>query len=307
MKRRCLHVITFLPLLIVGTAHGAADTPETLLIRQALNNDRFGLRRGIEHLDVALSAVAVDFVVYAGHNTLDPRGWQILHEDREAYATALSADLKTNQYNIERAVPHILVLEKKAVATTLDSGYVVNRQTGERQFIRSQRIWTFSKFDEEWLATSFVSDAGDTTAGPRHPSIEDTEISEILEENRDSWKSGSAGSIAGLVDESFTGYNGVAAFKPASWTILFADAATFEKWVTRRVDRTTYDMERQLLYTTVSPNRKEALAVTLDRVSTKYEAGQAVHELDRYVLWTLSRRSGSWKVTSALYDLGLAD
>ena len=307
MKNRQSLLLALLLVFIAAAAHGVADTPETLLIRQALNNDKFGIRRGIEHLDVALSAVAKDFVAYTGNNTLDPRGWQILHEDRDAYAAALSADLTAHQYDIERAVPHILVLEKKAVATTLDSGYVVDRQSGERRFVKSERFWTFMKFDEEWLATSFVDDMGDATAGPRHDSIEDADLLEVLKEDGDNWKSGSTGSIVGMLHEDFTGFNGVAAVTPASWTILFPDSAVFEKWLAKRMERTVYEIEREVLYTTVGPNGKEALALTLDHVTTNYDAGPVVHNLDRYVLWTFSRRSGRWQVTNALFDLGLTD
>ena len=306
MKNRALPAFILL-LLSTATAAGAADTPETLLIRQALNNDKFGMRRGIEHLDVALSAVAPNFVVYAGNNTLDPRGWQILHEDREAYAQTLSAKLTENQYDIERAIPHILVLEKKAVATTLDSGFVINRTTGSREFVKSARLWTFMKFDEEWLATAYVADIGEDTSGPRHPSIEDEEISVLLEEERQGWISGSASSIVAPLHETFTGLNGMSTHAPTSWASLFADPVSYEKWVSKRVRRTKYDIEREVVYVTVGPARKEALALTHDRISTGYEAGDAVHDLDRYALWTLSQRSGDWSVTNIVYDLGLTD
>jgi hypothetical protein len=69
-----------------------------------------------------------------------------------------------------------------------------------------------------------------------------------------------------------------------------------------------YSINREVLYTTVGENRKEALAVTLDHLSTGYEEfGPAIHQQNRYVLWTLSRRSGSWKITNMLYNLGLSD
>ena len=65
----------------------AAETPETLLIRQALSNDRFGHRRG--DLDLALSAFAEHCVVYEGNGSADPRAWSVLHESRTSFAEAL--------------------------------------------------------------------------------------------------------------------------------------------------------------------------------------------------------------------------
>ena len=125
----------------------AAETPETLLIRQSLGNDKFGHRRG--DVDLALSTYAENFVAYEGHNSADPRSWSVLHEDRAGFAQALATDLKTNRYDMERAVPFVLVLEKKAIATTLDSGQVVDLQSSAARPLKVQRLWTFSKTEEK--------------------------------------------------------------------------------------------------------------------------------------------------------------
>ena len=285
----------------------AADTPETILIRQSLNNDKFGLRRGADKIEVSLSACAEEFVTYDGNNTADPRGWVVLDEDREAYAQTLATKLNSYRYDIERSVPHIVVLETKAVATTLDSGFVIDRQTGDRTLFKSERVWFFEKFEDEWLATAFVEDYGDTTLGPRHKSIEDPELTELLQDESSGWEESSPNEILEQYDEDFTGLNGVGKFKPASWTVLFVDASDMGEWLSKRLQTARYRVVREILYTTVSKNRKEALAVTLDKVSTSYEAGPVTHELQRYAFWTMTRSGGSWKVTNVLVDLDLPE
>ncbi len=300
--------LCMLAAVLAATAVRAAETPETVLIRQALNNDKFGLRRGIDYLDLALSAYAENFAAYVGHNTADPRGWSVLYEGKEAFARILEADLKANRYDMERAIPFILVREKKAIATTVDSGKVINRQTGASHPFKTQRLWTFIKIEEKWLATAFVQDIGDTTAGPRQPSMDAPEVQLILQREKEAWEDGNAGAILGLFDEEFIGYDGKDEHAPASWIILFSNALELEKWLGKRLKTAQYSINREVLYTTVGENRKEALAVTLDHLSTGYEEfGPAIHQQNRYVLWTLSRRSGSWKITNMLYNLGLSD
>ena len=297
-----------LSVVVAGTAVNAADTPETLLIRQALNNDKFGLRRGIDHLDLALSAYTENFVAYAGNNTGDPRGWSVLHEGKENFAAALEADLKANRYDIDRTVPFVLVREKKAIVTTIDSGQVIDRQTGASRTLNAKRLWTFIKIEDKWLATAFVQDLGDSLDGTHQPSIDAPEIKDLLDREKEGWEDGSPGAIMGLFEEEFIGYDGTDTHAPATWTILFSNALELEKWLDKRLRKTQYTINREILYTTVGKNGQEALAVTFDRLSTGYgDIGTVTHQRDRYVLWTMSRRSGSWKITNMLYNLGLAD
>ena len=286
----------------------AADTPETLLIRQVLNNDRFAMRRGIEHLDLALSGYADNFVVYAGNNTGDPRGWSLLHENKETFAAAHETNLKTNRFDFIRTVPHILVGDKKAIVTTIDSGQVIDRQNGTIRELNSQRLWIFRKIEEAWLATAIVQSLGDSLDGASQPSAEAPEIKKLLEREKAGWEDGSPTSIIGLFDEEFIGYDGKDKHRPASWSILFNNALEMEKWLNKRLSNTLYKINREILYATVGANGQEALAVTSERVSTAYgEIGPVTHERDRYVLWTMSRSSGSWKITNMLYNLGLDD
>ena len=294
--------------IVTAKVAHAADTPETLLIRQVLNNDRFAMRRGIEHLDLALSGYADNFVVYAGNNTGDPRGWSLLYENKETFADALEADLKANRFDITRAVPHILVGDKKAIVTTIDLGQVIDRQNGTIRELNSQRLWIFRKIEENWLATAFVQSLGNSLDGASQPSTDAPEIKNLLEREKAGWEDGSPASIIGLFDEEFIGYDGKDEHTPVSWAILFNNALEMEKWLEKRLRNTQYKINREILYATVGKNGQEALAVTSERVSTGYgEIGPVTHHRDRYVLWTMSRRSGSWKITNMLYNLGLTD
>ena len=297
--------LCLLAAVFAGTAIHAAETPETLLIRRSLDNDKFGYRRG--DLELALSAYADNFVVYQGNNTADPRGWSVLHEDKEAFAQALATDFEKYRYEIERTVPLITVREKKAIAATLDSGLVINRQTEASQPLKVRCFWTFNKVEDEWLATALVHDLGDTTAGPHLDSADAAAIIDLLQREEEGWEQGDAGGIVDLFDAEFIGYDGVETSAPATWKILFSNAAELDKWLSKRLAHTTYKIDRKVLYTAVGKDDKEALALTREKLTTGYESGPVEHRKNRYVLWTLSQRSGSWKITNMLYNLGLPD
>ncbi len=291
----CLIALPLLPAL-------AQETPETLLIRQALDNDKFGRRRG--EVDLAMSAYAAEAVVYAGQRSADPRAWQVLHEDLEAWRSAMEADLRANRYEIERLVPFIHVRGKKAIVTTVDSGQVVERTGGGSHPYRAENVWYFAKFEDKWLATGLVQGFGDElpAAGSGQPV---GEIAELLRDEEEGWEQGSAGSLSGLYDEHFAIMDAGGLLRPEKWVLLLGAPEEMEKWLDKRLERTRYQLDRQLVHAHLSSGGREALALTRERVNATYESGPATHQLERWVLWTLSRRSGSWKITSALYRLGL--
>ena len=292
--------------VLLAAAH-AAETPETILIRSALESQKFGLR--IANSELVLSAYAENFVVYDGNSTADPRGWHVLYEDRDAYAQTLTTDLQANRYELERIVPFIQVHEKKAMVTTIDSGLVIDRNSGASRTLKSKSFWLFAKFEEQdkWLATAMVQDLGDTTAGPRRKSDNAAEVIEILQREQEGWQNGSSGAISGLFDEEFTGYGGYGKHKPTLWKIVFGNTESLEKWLDKRLAQTSYTLDRQVLYTHMGTGGREALALTQEKVSVAHESGPVKHSKQRYVLWTLSKRSGSWKITNMLFDLGLTD
>ena len=138
----------------------AGETPETLLIRQALANDISGYRRA--DTELALKAYHPRFVAYEGHANGDPRAWTVLHENRDAFASQLAEDLSVQRYEVTRTVPFIAVRTTHAIATSVDSGRVVDRQTSEATPLVVHRFWTFFKEEDDWLATGMVADLGDT-------------------------------------------------------------------------------------------------------------------------------------------------
>lgn len=280
----------------------ADETPETLLIRQALDNDKFGRRRG--EVDLAMSAYAPQVVVYAGQRSADPRAWQVLHENLDGLKGAVEQDLRANRYDIERQVPFILVRGKKAIATTLDSGQVVERAAGVARPFRSECLWYFAKFEDKWLVTGVVQGIGDELPAPVAGRGAE-EIAEVLRDEEEGWEQGSAGGLTGLYDEDFVIMDAGGLLRPEKWVLLLGAAEELEKWLDKRLQRTRYQLDRQVVHTYLSPGGREALVLTREQVAATYESGPASHQLERWVLWTLSRRSGSWKITSALYRLGL--
>ena len=297
----------FYLLVFVAPAH-PAETPETILIRKVINADKFGKRTG--DAEIILPHYARDMAVYEGHNTIDPRGWSVLHEDYPSFERDLQEDLLIHRYDTERTVPFILAreegTEKKAIVTTIDSGVVINRQTGETRPLRSERLWFFTKLDDEWKVSGYVQNLGDSTSiGVTRPSDSVDEIADLLDREKESWENGDSGSIAGFCNNTFTAYNGNDKILPASWKILFNDAEELKEWLDKRLRNAKYKIDRQVVHTSLSEGGREALALTRESISATYEVGPAAHELKRYVLWMLSRRSGDWRITHLVYNIGL--
>lgn len=280
----------------------AGETPETLLIRQALANDIAGYRRA--DVELALKAYHPHFVAYQGHANADPRAWTVRHENRDAFASQLAADLSTQRYEVVRSVPFIAVRTTHAIATSLDSGRVVDRQTSEATPVAVHRFWTFLKEEDDWLATAMVAGLGDTLL-PAAGAPANGEIAELLQREGQAWAAGSG--ILGFFDANFTGYDALGTFKPASYKIAFSGSEELEKWLDKRLPYVQYDLDRKVLHTAIGPAGDEALAVTHEKVAVEHVKGPAKHAKERYVFWTLSRRSGSWKITNMLFDVGLSD
>lgn len=288
-----------------STAVQAGETPETILIRHALSNDVSGYRRA--DAELILEVYDERFVAYQGHANGDPRGWTVLHENRDALAEQLSEDLDARRYSIERTIPFIAVRKTHAIATSIDSGQVVDRQSGVATPIKIQRLWILLKTEDDWLVTAMVADLGDTLLPVAGSNSDKGDIADVLDREAQAWIDGSASGILGLFDEHFTGYDARDTFKPATWKIAFSGTEEMEKWLERRLPYVQYDLDRTLLHAAVGPSGDEALAVTHEKVAITHIKGPAKHQTERYVLWTMSRRSGSWKITNMLYDLKLAD
>ena len=290
--------------LLSNPAARAGVETDGVLIRQALEKERFGMRRG--NVELMLDVYAADFVVYDGGGAADAMGWTVAHESGPSYAAALDDELRRNRYDVVRLVPFLKVTESVAVATTVDSGDVIDRVSGSRQPHRKQGLWTFRKMDEDWLATSFVSNAGDSTLGPftgSRPSGRGAdEVIEALKAEAESWNEGNAGAVAGFLDEQFVAYDAYDKWDPTTWLIIFSKPQEFKSWLDKRFDFTDYQVERQIVHLSIGSDGDAAIAVTADKVSTSHRLGSATHGRDRHVLWTLSRRGGDWKATNMILN-----
>ena len=300
--KNAMYLILF-ALFALPSLAKAGETPETILIRQMLSNDISGYRRG--NAELALGGYGEHFVSYLGHQNGDPRAWTIRHESRDALAGQMAADIQASRYEVTRTVPHILVRATHAIATSIDSGQVVDRQSGAATPVYTQRLWTFRKTENDWHATAVVEDLGDTLL-PATPGS-DAAIIEVLQSEEQAWEEGSTSGIIGLFDEHFTGYDGRSTLSPTTWKITFSGAEEMEKWLDKRLPYVQYDLDREVLHAAIGAKGSEALAVTRETVAITHAKGPAKHSKERYVLWTLSRRSGSWKITNMLYNLGIAD
>lgn len=298
-------IVSATAVLLLFVAAAWPETPETILIRRTLANDLSGYRRA--DADLVLSGYHEDFFALQGNGNADPRGWSMIYENRDAFARDLGQKLANNRYETERTLPFIYVRGKQAMITSLDSGQVVDRKGGDARDIRVRRFWTLRKEEEEWLITGLVDNLGDSAIAVQPKSSQEAEIVDLLQREEKGWETGSPGAIAGLFDEQFIGYSGYGAIKPETWKIVFSNAEELEQWLDKRLQFTKYQLDREVIFTRVGADRRQALALTREQVRTTHEKGDITHSMERYVLWTLSRRSGDWKITNMCYELGLAD
>lgn len=286
--------------LLIGLCAEAAETPETILIRQTLSADLSGHRRG--DLDLVLSAYDQYVAAYDGNGSADPRGWSIRYESRDALETSVEQDLQANRYETERTVPTIQVRGNVATATTIDSGQVVDRQSGAVRPIYEKRLWTLFKREDRWRITAFVASLGDAEA--RAQTSTNDEVGAVLEREEKAREAGDSGDLLSLFAENFSGYDGKESLDPAAWKLIFSGTEEFEKHLVRRLPHVAYQVERQLISAQVGPQQREAIAITRDMVEVTHERGESKHASERYVMWTLSKRDGGWKITNMLYNLG---
>ena len=296
------HIIrlSFTLLLASNLASEAAETPETILIRQTLSTDLSGHRRG--DAELILSAYEEQFAAYSGNNSSDPRVWQIRFESRPSFAASLERDLQTHRYDTERTVPKIQVRGDVATATTIDSGQVIDRQSGDIKALYEERFWTLLKREDRWLVTSFVANLGDESS--TLDAATNTEVQALLEQEETARENGDQSGLLSLYTEHFSGYDGLDSLDPASWKLIFSGTQEFEKYLAKRSPHVTYQIDRQLLSTQIGPEGLEALAIGREAVTVTHKRGDAEHSLQRDVMWTLSKRDGDWKITNMLYNLG---
>ena len=299
--RKNRFIVCLVALNFLGSIAWAAETPETVLIRQVLSTEKSGHRRG--NADVAIQAYADHVVVYEGHHSADPRGWTVLRENRAALARALAADFEHRRYDLNRTVLFILARNDKAIVATQDSGLVIDRQSDTSRPLDMYRLWTFTKDDDHWLAVSVFQNIADTTAVAPAPAASATEIAAILEREAEAWQNKDIGAIVAAVDEDFVAYDAYHLMDRTKWRIAFSDAEEFEAWLEKRLTYANYTIDRRAIYTHLGENGLTALALTEETVSVSYEKGSAIHSMKRFVFWGLSRRSGAWKITQLLANL----
>ena len=284
------------------TEINAAETPETILIRQTLRMDLSGKRRSDS--DLVISAYDKNFVAYNAGNFDNPREWNILFEGRQSLLNSLESDLKNNRYELQRTIPTIKVRGIVATATSLDSGNVVNRNTGKIQTIYETKFWTLVKRDDKWTISSTIRNIGNNSKKSTDQSI-DKDIESVLIEISKARESGNSSLLTDSFSEYFIGYDAISNFDPISWNIIFGGSEEFSKYLAQRSPHVDYTIDRKVMSTKVGKLGHEAVAMTNETIIVRHKRGQAEHRIKRNVFWTLSRQDeGNWKITSMAYNCG---
>ena len=288
-----------LAMMLLAVEPVPAETPETILIRAALDKDLRGRRRA--NVELMVKAYDEDrFVVYDGHASASASGWDPVFDDRDVYARQLASEVESHRYEIQRTVVVINVWKDKAFVTTTDSGFVVDRASSERVEYFERRLWTLAKLDEEWLVTGIVADYGDLTAGARPsgiPNQEAQQVVELLMDEAGAWSDGSASGITGAADEAFVAVESKFSSNPAEWLIMFTDRDEYGEWLDKRLERVDYTITREVIHVSTGADGREAVAVSRDQVRAAPLAGDAVYEQERLNYWLLHKKGGDWVVS----------
>ncbi|HJP33962.1 MAG TPA: hypothetical protein QGF95_25725 [Candidatus Latescibacteria bacterium] len=288
-------LLSFLVILLLSPLDraGAAETAETILIRQSLEKDRSGRRRG--DAELVLSAYDEDrFVVWDAGGSIDGRAWSVLHGSRDEVADALETDLAVRHYDLKREVVLINVWKDKAFVTTVDSGMVIDSATGNRSPYAQNQLWTFRKRDEEWLATGVIVALGDSTSGPVVGKVEADDVAEALQDHAAEWSDGSASGISSGLTEEAVLVDLYFSANPAKWLIVFADREEIDDWLEERLAVVDYSIECSVEHAMAQGD--EAVAVTQEQISATYAGGEARIAETQLRIWLLTRSGGTWQV-----------
>lgn len=290
---RILPAVLLAVLLLPMQPLQAAETAETILIRQTLEKDRSGRRRG--DAELVLSAYDKDrFVAYDAGGSIDARNWSVLHDSRASVASALKTDLAQRRYDIHRAVVFMGVWKAKAFVTTVDSGAVIDVATGARTPFLQSQLWTFRKLDEEWRATGVIMSIDDGEDTPAQGQVVAKDVAAAVNAHAAAWsKDDRSGVLDGLDDEVVI-VDSYFSANPAAWLIIFGDREEFDTWLGPRLKNVDYDIESSVLHAVSRGD--EAIAVSRTLVTATYASGDAKIVDDRVNTWLLSRSGGSWDV-----------
>ena len=303
-KRERLYPLLAVLLLVLARS-GAAETPETILIRATLGNELSGHRRG--DAELALSGYHPEAVIYDARGNADPRAWVLLAEDRAAVAQTVQQDLLARRYETERTLPFMAVRGAEAVVTSLDSGAVIDRTGGLQRTGTVRRCWFLRKEQTDWLITAQVDNLGDSLLAVPASGTPDPEVAAALAQEEQAWEAGKPGAVAEHYDEWLTGFDGTQTARPETWRVLFAGLGEWRLWLERRLANTSYTLDRQVIFATAGPARRQALALTREKVTTGHRLGDQADSVERTVLWLLVRRGSDWKVYTFCYNLRLPD
>jgi hypothetical protein len=289
------------PMWLLVEQVDAAETAETVLIRQTLDKDRVGRRRG--DVDLIRSSYLETFVAYSGNGLADPVGWTVVHEDPDSYLEALGADLADNRYDVVRTVLILTVLKDMAIGAVVDSGQVIDRASGVVHPYKDKSLWSFRKIEDRWLAESVVQALGDSAAGlfSGTPSTS-AEIEEFLKDEASAWNDGNSSAIAASFAPESRILDAAGKSDPISWIILFTGMPEYNSWVDSRLQSVDYTLERDILQTSVGPTGSQGLAVARERLVARHQLGTAEHKVERLVVWTLSKQSGDWQISNLLLN-----
>ena len=125
------------------------------------------------------------------------------------------------------------------------------------------------------------------------------DVVRVLPQQAAQWNDGSRSGITSGLTEDAVIVDAYFSSNPAKWLIVFADREEIDEWLDDRLEVVDYSLERSVLHATVHGD--EAVAVTRDRVTATYAAGDARVTEDRCSTWLLTRSGGSWQGDWALW------
>jgi len=280
----------------------AAETTETIAIREVFAREATGWKRG--DVDLSISTYAPYFTGYYGAESEDPALWRVCLSDLDQLEARLTEEFAKMRYDIYRVPVYFHVIADKALVVTEESGTRKDRATGAEDVFAYINLWMFAKIEDRWKITGFVyRTSPDTVASETYdlfPVNDETgealpgPLASMLEKDTKGWRDASTGAITSLCTEEFTGYEGFGNSDIKLWQVTFSDTDILRAFYRKRFPRTRYEVSRSPVHFSISGDK--ALMVTEEEGAATHQATGMKRTFDRRTLWMLERKGGGWKV-----------
>ena len=271
------------------------ETPDTILIRKTLGDEATGWRTGNLRQIVAL--YESPFTGYESYGSPDPKAWRVRFRDLDEFEEFCKEALSRTRYDISRTPLYFdirAVGKDEAIVVAEEVGFRIERGEGGQKAAISDttQLWMLEKVDEEWKITGFVrlmdgaEQAGASDGGA---------LEQVIRKEMEGWNASEVGKIVSGVASHLTGYEAYGKANLKTCKVTFRDPDEWKDFCKKRLDRTTYELSREVVSTDIRGDK--ALAVVEESGTTTHRETEGKIASKHRDLWMLAKVGGDWKIT----------